>query len=209
MRDYANNIDSRMFDYKAFYDFIARELPNNCRIVEVGIADSASAVYLAEAILNLGKTIDKFYWVDNFSYGKFEQLKVVYQHIIKADLGNYIEVIPTDSIKASKMFNGDSLDFVYLDSSHEYNSTRKEIKAWYSKLKDQSILSGHDYNSSENEGVKKAVDETLPHTIKRETIDDKINDHYQEFQPEQFLHTFDTEKNLGVWYVRKRHYFKP
>jgi hypothetical protein len=71
MRDYAKNIDTRMFDFKEWYDFIAKELPNNCRLVEVGIADSASATYLCEAILNLGKTIDKFYWVDNFSYGKF------------------------------------------------------------------------------------------------------------------------------------------
>lgn len=207
MRDYASNIDSRMFDFKAWYDFIAKELPNNCRIVEVGCADGASATYLAEAILNLGKTIDKFYWVDNFSYGKYEQLKVVYQHIIKADLGDYVEVIPADSVKAAKMFNGNSLDFVYLDSSHEYNSTLKEIKAWYPLLKDECILSGHDMTSIENEGVSRAVTKLLPYQITRGTIDKP--DHFQEFEPEQFLNIVETEKNLGVWYVRKRHYFKP
>lgn len=209
MRDYAKNIDNRMFDFKDYYDWIAKELPNNCRIVEAGIADGASAVYLAEAILNLGKTIDRFYWMDNFSYGKFDQIKTVYTHIIKAGLGDYIEILSHDSSKKSAVFNGNSLDFVFLDSSHQYKETVKEIKIWYPLLKDGCILSGHDYNSEENPGVKQAVDQLLPHTIKRETIDDKINDHYQEFEPEQFLHIFPTEKKLNVWYCRKNFYFKP
>lgn len=209
MRNYASNIDNRMFDFSDYYDCIAKELPNNCRIVEVGNADGASAIYLGEAILNLGKTINKFFLVDNMGYGKYEQMKTIYTNIIKSGLGEWLEVIPLDSLKASKLFNGNSLDFVYLDSSHECISTLKEIKAWYGLVKDGCILSGHDYNSTENPGVKQAVDQLLPQTIKRETIDDKINDHYQEFEPEQFLQVFDTSKNLGVWYCRKCFYFKP
>lgn len=207
MRDYASNIDNRMFDFKSWYDFVAKELPNNCRIVEVGIADSASSTYLAEAILNLGKTIDKFYWVDNFSYGKFEQLSTVYRHLIKSGLGEYVEIIPTDSIKASKMFNGNSLDLVFLDSSHEYIPTLKEIKAWYPLLKDNCILAGHDITSEENKGVSRAVTKLLPYQITRKDINEPT--HFQEFEPEQFLNIWETERNLGVWWCRKRFYFKP
>lgn len=207
MREYYKNMDFRMCDFTSFYDWIAKELPNNCRLVEAGIADGASAIYLAEAILNLGKKIDKFYWVDNFSYGKFDQLSIVYQHLIKSGLGEYVEIIPTDSIKASKMFNGNSLDFVFLDSSHEYNSTLKEIRAWYEKVKDNGILSGHDMTSEENKGVSRAVTKLLPYQITRKEIDEP--DHFQEFEPEQFLNIWETERNLGVWFCRKRFYFKP
>lgn len=205
MRNYASNIDNRMFDFQKWYDTVARLLPNDCKIVEVGVSSGASAIYLAEAILNLGKRIDTFYWVDSMAYGKYNQMKEIYQHIIKSDLGNYVDVIPLDSVKASKLFNGNSLDFVYLDSSHTYSDTKKEIRNWYSKIKDDGILSGHDMTSEENPGVAKAVREMIPERIKRATIDEP--DHFQEFNEEQFLFTEATDKNLGVWFCYKKFYY--
>lgn len=205
MRNYASNIDNRMFDFQKWYDTVAILLPNNCRIVEVGNADGASSIYLAEAILNLGKTIDKFFMVDNMGYGGYEQMKTIYTHIIKSGLGEWLEVIPQSSTKASKLFNGDSLDFIYLDSSHTYSDTKKEIKGWYGKLKDNGILAGHDMTSEENPGVAQAVKEMIPERIKRPTIDQP--NHYQEFQEQQFLYTEPTSKNLGVWYCYKKFYY--
>lgn len=205
---YSNTIDDRMCDFKSFYDWAAKDLPQICKVVEVGNADGFSAIYLAEKLSEYGKNF-RLYMVDNMGYGGYNQMKTLYENIYYSDFFEQIEIIPADSVKASKMFNGDSLDFVFLDSSHTYGSTIREIKAWYPKLKDQSILSGHDYLSEENTGVRKAVDELLPQTIKRKTIDNKKLGHYQEFAPEQLLHTFDTTKNLGVWYCRKRFYFKP
>jgi hypothetical protein len=205
MRNYSSTLDNRMFDFKNWYDFIAKELPNNCRIVEVGSGDGASAIYLAEAILNLGKTIDKFYLVDNMQYGKFEQFKTIFLNIANAGLLDWLDIIPMDSVKASKLFNGNSLDFVFIDSSHEYNMTKKEAKTWYSKIKDDGIISGHDVLSYENPGVGKAIYEVFPFNIKRETIDEP--GHYQEFESEQFLHVMETDKNLGVWWCRKKFYF--
>lgn len=207
MRDYASTIDQRMFDFKAYFDIVAGRLPNNSRIVECGNADGASSIYLCEAILNLGKTIDKFFLVDNMAYGKYYQMKVLYTNIINADLGKYMEVIPEDSLKASKLFNGNSLDYVFLDSSHQYHMTKKEIKAWYGLVKDDSYLAGHDFFSEENPGVSKAVQELLPYNIQRKTIDEP--EHYQEFEHENFLMTFQTERGNGIWEVSKRHYFKP
>lgn len=207
MREYNKNMDFRMCDYLAYYDLIAQNLPNNSRIVEVGNADGASAIYLAESILNKGKVIDKFFWVDSMAYGKYNQMKTIYENIIKSDLGQYVEVVPLDSVKASKLFNGNSLDFVFLDSSHSYLETKKEIKNWYGKVKDEGYLAGHDFFSAENPGVQQAVKEMLPETIQRETIDNREADHYQEFQPEQFLVTQQTERGNGIWVVKKRFYY--
>lgn len=207
MRDYASNIDNRMFDFQVWYDLVAKELPNNCRLVEIGNADGASAIYLAESILNLGKTIDKFFLVDNMGYGKYNQMKAIYTNIINANLGEWLEVIPEDSVKASKLFNGNSLDFVFIDSSHQFNSMVKEIKAWYPLVKDDCIISGHDIFSDENPGVAKAVYKLLPHYLTRPTINEPT--HYQEFEPEPFLQTMDTEQKNGVWFVKKNFYFKP
>ena len=49
-----------------------------------------------------------------------------------------------------------SIDFVYIDADHEYESVRKDIAAWHPKIRRGGIISGHDYSSS---GVYKAVNE--------------------------------------------------
>lgn len=193
-----------MFDFASFYDRIASQLPNDCVVCEVGVANADSALYLAKKLLNLDKKF-KLYMVDNLDYGGVEQLCTIYENVIKSGLGRNIKVIPKDSIEASKLFNNDSLDFVFLDSSHLYEPTKEEIKAWYPKLKDDCILAGHDFFGHEQ--VRKAVEEILPFQIKRQTIDDPETEQYQEFEPEQFLFTEQTSNWFGVWYVQKRFYY--
>jgi len=52
-----------------------------------------------------------------------------------------------------------TLDFVFLDADHEYESVVKDIRAWTPKLKSGGMLCGHDSNY---EGEKKAIDELIP-----------------------------------------------
>lgn len=194
--------ETTMFDFSTFYDSIAKLMPSPCVLVEVGVANGDSALYLANKLNELNKDF-KLYMVDNLDYGGVLQLKQIYENIIKSGLGHRIDVIPFGSLKAAKMFNGDSLDFVYLDSSHEYKETRQSIKAWYSKLRDEAIFAGHDFDSYEP--VRKAVTELLPEKIKRATIDKP--DHFQEFEEEQFLFTEPTTNGNGLWYIRKKFYY--
>ena len=70
------------------------------------------------------------------------------------------------SVEASKLFQDGSLDFVFLDAAHDYANIKKDLEAWYPKVKSGGIFCGHDYvdsaptasNNSEF-GVKTAVDE--------------------------------------------------
>ena len=199
-------IDERMFDFKSFYNRIAEQLPNDCNLVECGVADGDSALYMAKRLHELGKTF-KLYMVDNLDYGGVNQLCTIYENIILSGLGKYIKVIPVGSVEASEMFNDDSLNFVFLDSSHEYSETKKEIIKWYPKLKDDCILAGHDFYSEENPGVQKAVVEMIPHIITRPPINKP--DQQQTFKPEQLLFTEDTERGNGVWHLTKRFWWKP
>jgi hypothetical protein len=56
-----------------------------------------------------------------------------------------------------------SLDFVYLDARHDYESVRADLAAWHPKLRPGGILAGHDYIDGVFEngefGVRSAVDE--------------------------------------------------
>lgn len=191
------NDSARMFDFSGFYDRIANELPNDCKICEVGVADGESALYLARRLYILGKKF-KLYMVDNMDYGKYFQIKTIYENIIESGLGKFIEVIPYDSVEASKLFNDNFLHFVFIDASHLYEETKKDILAWYPKVIDEFILSGHDYIGHTE--VNKAVNELIPETITRNDIPDR------EFEPEKFLHTEDTDNGYGLWYCRKDFY---
>lgn len=199
-------IDNRMFDFKGFYERIANQLPDNCIVVEVGVADGASSLFLAEKLYSLSKKF-KMYLVDNMGYGGYHQMNTIWRNVHESGLADYIEIIPKDSVEASKDFNGNSLDLVFIDSSHEYNSTKKEIVSWYGKLKDEGIFAGHDATSKENEGVGIAVREMLPETIKRPDINEE--NHKQEFQPHSFLIIHQTERGHGVWEIQKNFYWQP
>ena len=54
-------------------------------------------------------------------------------------------LIRDTGINAAKTFDNDSLDFVYIDGDHSYDFVSNDIKAWWPKIKQGGILSGHDY----------------------------------------------------------------
>jgi cephalosporin hydroxylase len=58
-----------------------------------------------------------------------------------------IVFIKKDSLLASKLFNNNFFDCVYLDDKHTYEHVYKELKAWWPKVKYGGILAGHDYLS--------------------------------------------------------------
>ena len=187
-----------MFDFSDYYDRIARDMPNGCRVCEVGVADGDSAIYLAKKLNEYGKSF-KLYMVDNMDYGKYLQMKTIYENIIKSGLGEFIEVVPYDSIEASKLFNDGFLHFCYIDSSHLYQETRDSIIAWYPKVLDEFIMAGHDYFGHEE--VRKAVDEIIPKT----TIAD-LRPGGRPNETIQVLHTENTDEGYGLWWMQKQHF---
>lgn len=65
-----------------------------------------------------------------------------------------------DSLAAADTLEDQTFDLVYLDSRHDYEWVRDEIRAWLPKVKKGGAISGHDY-SPEFPGVQKAVAEVL------------------------------------------------
>jgi len=190
--------EALMFDFSDFYSRIANQLPNNCKVAEIGVADGHSSLFLAKELHKLGKSF-KLYMIDNMDYGQYEQMKTIYTNIIKSGLGEFIEVIPYDSVTASNMFNDGYFHFLYLDSSHEYQETKDSLLAWYPKLLDNAIFAGHDFYCSD---VNKAVKEVVPNIIVRNDIEGRV------FEPEQFLFEENTNNGYGIFYFIKDFYKK-
>lgn len=68
----------------------------------------------------------------------------------------------TSSEGASRIADG-TLDFVYIDARHDYQSVLDDLEAWFPKVRPGGIVAGHDYLDGvvrgTDYGVKSAVDE--------------------------------------------------
>jgi hypothetical protein len=73
------------------------------------------------------------------------------------------EILRLTSVEAAGDLADASLDFVYIDARHDYDSVLEDLEAWFPKVRPGGIIAGHDYVDgtfpSGAFGVKSAVDE--------------------------------------------------
>lgn len=98
-----------------------------------------------------------------------------------------VNIIRQTSKEASKMFQDKSLDFVYIDANHSYNSVKEDMELWWPKVKDGGFLCGHDYmNTKEGNTVievKSAVDNFV--------------------EKNEISHGFITCEEYPSWFIKK------
>ncbi len=80
----------------------------------------------------------------------------------KLKAGNYgdrAKLIRGLSYEVADQFKDNSIDFVFIDADHSENGVRRDIEAWYPKVKNTGYLCGHDINWVT---VYNVVEELLP-----------------------------------------------
>jgi hypothetical protein len=151
------------------YRAMVIEARSSACFVEIGAWKGRSTSFMAVEILNSGKIID-FHVVDWFK-GSDE-----YEHQIDPDVqeGRLLEVFETnlaplldritihatESTEAARRFADGSVDFVFVDASHDYASVKADVLAWLPKVRPGGLLAGDDYGVFP--GVDRAVRELLP-----------------------------------------------
>ncbi|MDA8268762.1 MAG: class I SAM-dependent methyltransferase [Actinomycetota bacterium] len=80
-----------------------------------------------------------------------------------AIFGNRSVVVRARSTEAALDVDDGSLDFVYLDARHDYDSVLEDLRSWVRKVRPGGIIAGHDYVDGDlpegKFGVRGAVDE--------------------------------------------------
>ena len=158
------------FEYQSFYNLCLKAVPENGTLVEIGSWMGKSTSCMGLLIKNLNRNV-KFYSVDTWEGSNEEphieliqklkaQGKTLFgefqKNIKSCGVDDVIIPIRSTSILAAEQFEDNSLDFVHIDASHEYDDVLNDIKSWYPKVKPGGMITGDDYVWS---GVNKAVNE--------------------------------------------------
>lgn len=121
----------------------------------VGVEVGAFEGFLTDQVLKYNKP-SKHYLVDPYKVyddaigqlGEFNQAQWdgIYESVCRKYKDKHnVEIIRKTSVEAAKDFKDESIDYVYIDADHSYQSVYNDICAWYPKVKQGGIISGHDY----------------------------------------------------------------
>lgn len=124
------------------YDLIKENLNQNSIVVEIGSYAGVSTEVFA---LNCKTVYAVDPWVGYSEIAtdlvseaerRFDERMKTYDNVIK---------VKKTSLDAAKDFEDGSLDCIYIDGEHTFESIYKDIKTWMPKIKNGGILCGHDY----------------------------------------------------------------
>jgi hypothetical protein len=98
---------------------------------------------------------------------------------IASETQQHMSLSVGDTALAACLFDDASVTLAFIDGDHSYEGCKRDIAAWWGKIKPGGLLAGHDY-SHEYPGVMQAVTEAFP----------------------EYVH--HGERDCGIcWYVRK------
>lgn len=164
MEHFYQNIGEDWFTYPNLYKKLVNSADNEFHFVEVGSWKGRSSVFMAVEIINSGKNI-KFDCVDTWEgsvehleYNEIKEKKLydIFLNNIES-VKHVINPVKMPSLEAVNLYGDKTLDFIFIDASHEYEDVKRDIIAWLPKLKIGGVLAGHDYGVFD--GVTRAANE--------------------------------------------------
>lgn len=166
------------FDFADIYDHLIARARDGAVFVEVGAYLGRSSLYLASRIQWSGKKIrvyvvdrwDGWLYDDCYPRSSADQSSAagadsedVFWHFIRnvrrAGVEDVICPLKMPSEQAASLFEDGTIDFVFLDADHGYEAVRRDLEAWFPKVKRRGVLGGHDYLHPDFPGVRRAADE--------------------------------------------------
>jgi predicted O-methyltransferase YrrM len=164
MKHFYQNLGENWFTYPELYKAMVDKFPSNSHFVEIGVWKGMSAAYMAVEIINSGKDI-KFDCIDTWDFVESqteiseEMCSDLYETFLNniSSVSHIINPIKSLSWDGAQYYKDNSLDFIFIDAAHDYESVKKDINAWFPKLKQDGIIAGHDYAWCQD--VQRAVNE--------------------------------------------------
>jgi len=161
------------FDFEDIYRRMVEIAGPVARFVEVGAFQGKSTCFMGVEISNSKKhilfdVVDTWEGsVEHLPGGDHESSDVVDHSLFQAfrrntkPIAHLMNPMRLPSIEAAQRYQNGSLDFVFIDATHDYENVRADILAWRPKVKVGGYLGGHDFILN-YPGVIQAVHELVP-----------------------------------------------
>ena len=143
----------------------ARSLPQNGVIMEIGSFMGLSSIVMGCGLRDSGNYSARIYCVDSWDNRYLEKVEVsdtreLYdifrENVVRADLQSFIYPIRKRSMEAVADFAINSVDLLFIDGDHSFESCYADLTSWYQKVRPGGIIVGHDCRPGQ--GVHKAVE---------------------------------------------------
>lgn len=131
------------------------------RAVEVGVNRGKFGAKLLEAAPNLREYYAVDPWLTqansedhwNLPFGRQnENLRDAVEALNKAG-GDRVRILQLTSFNASRIFDEESLDFVFLDARHDYCSVLGDLRTWWPKVRKGGFIAGDDFHRAVGSGT--------------------------------------------------------
>lgn len=150
---------------------LARGLPHEAKIFEIGSYLGASTIALGHGILDSnGALYCLDCWHDYQGQGFYSQGIApsgvtdfdILQRFLRntAFLGTQLRVLKGTTAQFEQLLPDRFFDLVFIDAAHDYAAVTFDIKLAFQVIRPGGILCGHDYHSNGNDVVR-AVDELI------------------------------------------------
>ena len=159
----------KFVEYDKRIDFLSL-LPKNSICAELGVYAGRFAsriivdvcpkkIYLVDPYWK--EYGDKFWWNKQSTWDAFSKAA---DRVKKYDKKKCAVFVIDHDINFLNDIKDNFFDWVYLDSTHEYEDTLKELEAISPKMKNDGLICGHDYKENpkhKHHGVAKAINDWL------------------------------------------------
>ena len=166
------------FNWREGQEEAAAHFGDGDRFIEVGCYLGRSICSLADVVAGRGLEVD-IVGVDTalgsgpegkrntnahghaVQHGGGTMAGLLHRNVLACGFADRVQLIISDSVRASRLFTDESVAWVHLDARHDYVSVCEDIDAWRPKVRRGGWLTGDDYDQWQWPGVVRAVSERL------------------------------------------------
>lgn len=164
--EFQKSIDGYLSDDEGILLYnLAKEVPKDLAIVEIGSWKGKSTIWLAKGALagNSAKVhaIDPFDGASEHkaAFGKFSNLEIFLENIKNAGVASQVEHFVGESVNIVKKFNK-KVGLIFIDGAHEYEYVKLDYDVWHPKVVFNGVMAFHD-TKGDFKGPKIVVKNTM------------------------------------------------
>lgn len=158
---YSNNVNPAFLGFLELCLWLSKEVVPGGSMIEIGsYMGESTMLFSSTGLFNTVYSIDPHSGNEEFnSLYNYDWNYIKQEFNTNTRFSDNIKYLQEYSYNVYHYFKDGSIDFIYIDGDHTYESVQKDLNFYLPKLKKGGIIGGHDYYDIAWPEVCRAVDE--------------------------------------------------